>query len=96
MKQENVHIKFCKFPLGVGKRTTTISVLGELGRYPLLLEVILDIFRYFKYSLKSEDVLLSQVLKAPKSLKALNINNWYGSIESLMQYINIDVKKLKI
>jgi hypothetical protein len=30
MKQENVHIKFCKFSLGVGKRTTNIAVLGEL------------------------------------------------------------------
>jgi hypothetical protein len=30
-----------------------------------------------------------------KSLKSLNINSWYGSIESLMQYINIDVKKVK-
>ena len=40
MKQENVHIKFGKFSLGVGKRTTNIAVLGELGRYPLLLEVI--------------------------------------------------------
>ena len=52
MKQENVHIKFCKFSLGVGKRTTNIAVLGELGRYPLLLEVILNIqnvFRYFKH-----------------------------------------------
>jgi hypothetical protein len=28
MKQENVDIKFCKFSLGVGKRTTNIAVLG--------------------------------------------------------------------
>ena len=95
MKQENVHIKFCKFSLGVGKRTINIAVLGELGRYPLLLEVILNIFRYFKYLLKSEEVLLSEALKVSKSLKSLNINSWYGSIESLMQYINIDVKKVK-
>ena len=98
MKQENVHIKFCKFSLGVGKRTTNIAVLGELGRYPLLLEVILNIqnvFRYFKHLLKSEDVLLSESLKVSESLKSLNINSWYGSIESLMQYINIDVKKVK-
>ena len=49
MKQENVHIKCCKFSLSVGKKTTNIAVLGELGRYPLLLELILNIFRYFKY-----------------------------------------------
>jgi hypothetical protein len=61
-----------------------------------LLEIILNIFRYFKYLLKSIDVLLSEVLKVSKSLKSLNINSWYGSIESLMQYINIrDDKKVK-
>ena len=32
MKQENVHIKLCKFSLDVGKRTTNIAVLEELGR----------------------------------------------------------------
>jgi hypothetical protein len=52
--------------------TGNIAVLGELGRYPLLLEVILNIFRYFKYLLKSEDVLLSEALKVSKSLKSLN------------------------
>jgi hypothetical protein len=26
MKQENIPIKFCKFSLGVGKRTTNIAV----------------------------------------------------------------------
>ena len=64
-----------------------------------LLEIILNIFRYFKYLLKSEDVLLSEALKVSKSLKSLNINSWYDSIESLMQYINIrddnKVKKVK-
>jgi hypothetical protein len=35
MKQENVHIKFCKFSLGVGKRTTNIAVLGEDIHYYL-------------------------------------------------------------
>jgi hypothetical protein len=35
MKQENVHIKCCKFSLGVGKRTTNIAVLGEDIHYYL-------------------------------------------------------------
>jgi hypothetical protein len=72
MKQENVQIKFCKFSLGVGKRTTNIVVLGELGRYPLLLEVILNIFRYFKYLLKSEDVLLSEAKWVSSSTPVLH------------------------
>jgi hypothetical protein len=42
-------------------------------------------------------LLLSKALKVSKSLKSLNINSWYGSIESLMQYIyNIRTLSLNI
>jgi hypothetical protein len=39
---ENIHKKFCKYVLEVNKRTTNIGVMGELGRYPLMLEVLLN------------------------------------------------------
>jgi hypothetical protein len=45
MKQENVHIKFCKFSLSVGKRTTNIVVLGEN------LDILLNIYIPFALSI---------------------------------------------
>jgi hypothetical protein len=37
---EKIHLKFCKFILGVHKRTTNIAVLSELGRFPLYFNII--------------------------------------------------------
>jgi hypothetical protein len=32
---EKLNLKFCKYLLGVNKRSTNIAVLSELGRMPL-------------------------------------------------------------
>jgi hypothetical protein len=37
LKAEKAHMKFCKFSLGVGKRSSNLAVIGELGRYPLIM-----------------------------------------------------------
>jgi hypothetical protein len=37
-------MKFCKFSLGVGKRSSNLAVTGELGRYPLFIEIIISMF----------------------------------------------------
>jgi hypothetical protein len=37
---EKIHLKFCKFILGVHKRTKNIAVLSELGRFPLYFNII--------------------------------------------------------
>ena len=39
---EKMHVKWCKYLLGVHSKSTNIAVLAELGRYPLILEVILN------------------------------------------------------
>ena len=39
-------MKFCKFSLGVGKRGSNLAVIGELGRYPLFIEIIIYMFSY--------------------------------------------------
>ena len=95
MKQESTHTKFCKFSLGLGKRATNIAALGEMGRYPLILEVLLSILRYYKYLLKSEDILLAEALTVSKSLYISNKNSWYCCIENLMKYLEIDIRTIK-
>lgn len=95
MKQESIHVKFCKFSMGLGKKSTNIAVLGEMGRYPLFLEVILNMLRYYKYILKSDDILLSEALHVSKSLNSLNKNSWYSCIVILMKYLDIDLKLVK-
>ena len=40
---KRLHVKFCKYVLEVTRHSTNIAIAGELGIYPLFLEVILNI-----------------------------------------------------
>ncbi|XP_071132876.1 uncharacterized protein [Mytilus edulis] len=44
---EKLHIKFCKFILGVHKKTTNAAVLSELGRFPIYFNIIKGMLLYW-------------------------------------------------
>ena len=46
---ENVHVKFCKFLMGVNKRAVNLAVKGELGRFPVGISCMLQAFKYWYY-----------------------------------------------
>jgi hypothetical protein len=46
---EKIHTKLCKYLLEVGRRSTNSAVLGELGRFPLILEAFLNVVKYWAY-----------------------------------------------
>ena len=66
LKQEHVHLKFCKYILGVGKRSTSFAILGELGRYPLYIEKIIRVFKYLKCLYTNEDISLCNAFSESK------------------------------
>ena len=56
---EKVHLRFCKFALGVHSKATNMAVYGELGRYPLLVDQIISVAKYFYHmKFKTENKLL--------------------------------------
>ncbi|KAK3087181.1 hypothetical protein FSP39_002749 [Pinctada imbricata] len=44
---EKINIAFCKWLLGVNKYASVFGALGELGRYPLILDVLKGTIRYW-------------------------------------------------
>ena len=44
---EKLNIHMCKYVLGVGKKTSNIAVHGELCRYPLYIDTVLAIIKYW-------------------------------------------------
>ena len=62
LQTESVYLKLCKFSLGVGKRSTNMAVIGELGRYPLFIEVIVNMVSYLSRLTNTEDKLLAKYL----------------------------------
>ena len=55
---EKVHLDFCKSILGVSKRTTTMMVYAELGRYPMKIIRTYRIIKYWLKLLKTKNCIL--------------------------------------
>ena len=46
---EAAHVKFCKFTLGVHRKATNSAVRGELGSYPLLIDMVCNSNKYWTH-----------------------------------------------
>ena len=91
---EKSHIKFCKYILQVSKRATNIAVMGELGRYPLYLEVLLNMVKYWFRLSEQTDSLIKEAFEESKNMFNKNKDCWYGSIKSIFEYLEINPQSI--
>ena len=60
---QKLNIKYCKFILGVHKSSSNQAVLGEFGRFPLFIDIIINRFKYYKrINDMEQDSLLNQAI----------------------------------
>ena len=90
MPCEKLHIKVLKYVLGVHRKTINVAVMGELGRYPIIINVFYVTVKYFE-RLISNDVsnLLKGALKENGYLHEHKKKNWLSSLYFLFEYLNI-------
>ena len=62
---EKLHTKVCKDVLEVTRHSTNIAVMGELGRYPLMLEVFLNMIKYYACLSGLQNCLAAEGIKRP-------------------------------
>ena len=92
---ERLHVKFCKYVLEVSRRSTNIAIAGELGRYPLFLEVILNMIKYFIHL--SNPIctgLVAEAFEASRKLHLENKRSWYRNITEVIDYFGMDKYKI--
>ena len=82
---EKLHTRFCKFILGLHRKTTNIAVMSELGRFPLHFNIIRSMIKYWYRleNLGSSFPLLKDAYLSSKELHAKKISSWYGSVQTL-------------
>ena len=68
--------------------------MSELGRYPLYLETILNMLKYFSRLTKIENCLAGEAFNTSVNLYNENKKSWYGSIVEVMHYFNLDKNKI--
>ena len=86
---EKLHSKFCKFILGLHKRTTNFAALSELGRFPLHFDIIRSIINYWYRleNLGSSFPLLKEAYLNSKNLHEAKASSWYGYTQTLINHI---------
>jgi hypothetical protein len=70
--------------------------MGELGRYPLCIGVIISMYKYLKSVYTNEDILLRNVFSESKYLYENGQKSWFSSMESLVRYLNISPNIFKL
>ena len=61
---EKLHLKFCKFVMGVHTKTTNLAVYGDCGRYPLYIDQITQCVKFYHHLENTENELLQRFYKA--------------------------------
>ena len=46
---ESVHMSFCKSCLGVDRKATNVAVMGELGRYPVFVQIVIQMVNFWQH-----------------------------------------------
>ena len=89
---EKLNISMGKYVLGVNKRTTNLAIYGELGRYPLYIDTIISMIKYWVRLCKSthHDPLLREAYEENLLMYGNNEPCWLRCIHILLKHLNMD------
>jgi hypothetical protein len=80
---EKIHTKFGKFVLGVRAKSSDDAVRGELGSYPILYDILLNMIKFWLHLVKNNDQ--SSILTDAFSLYNQTTNPSYKLMSELTQ-----------
>ena len=86
---EKVHVKFCKFILGVNKRTVNLAIKGELGRFPVNFSCLIQAFKYWYHLQESSNSLLRKASFVCRDLHDKGVSSWFTFYDSICKSINV-------
>ena len=90
---ENLFNKFCKHILEVHRNTTNLATQGELGTFPLLIDVKISMVSYYLYLRQLNNHLITDALSEKKKMHAQNNNrrSWISMVEQVISENNINI-----
>jgi hypothetical protein len=86
-------LRFCKLYLGVGRKTTNIAGRGELGKFPLIINIYKRLFNYITHlNSLPEEALAKQAFLISKDLYSKRITSFYGNIMDILNSYNCNTE----
>lgn len=81
---ERIHLKFLKRILSVKRNTSSMSVYGELGRYPLYISRYVRIIKYWFKVANSDNIIVQKVYNESVIVCEKGYRNWAASVKNLL------------
>jgi hypothetical protein len=80
---EKLNIKFCKYILGVNKKTTKLAVLAESGKFPIYISIVTSIFMYWHRVQNKSSNLMKAAYEECKNMSDDNLVSWLSTVMTL-------------
>ena len=88
---DKLNTKFCKFTLGVNKKSSNFAVYAEMGRRPFYLDIVKSMLLFWhRVENMPSDSLLYNALKCSKYVDTKSCS-WYSSIKQLCSVLDINL-----
>jgi hypothetical protein len=89
---EKLQIHFCKSILGVTKKASNAAIMGELGKFPMGVEVIASILNFWSHATSIDNnPLLSAAVSESIQLDSNGINSWFSFISKLCSLLGVSI-----
>lgn len=82
---EKLNLSFARFVLGVHKKAQNTAVLGELGRYPLGLDIAANAVLYLEHLIHDEHV--NPLVKDALTSNQCQAKSWFKKVNDMRNYI---------
>lgn len=93
---EKLHTKLCKIILGVNQKTTNIACRSELGRYPIMINIIANIICYrARLEKENNQSLLKESFNDDTMMHSKGISDWYTCSEEIIKFAGLNIEYLK-
>jgi hypothetical protein len=87
---EKVALQYARYILGVHKKTSNLAVRGELGLYPLYIECIIQMCKYWhRAAFFPPESLIGAAYAEQIKLVKMNTQCWLKNVYMLLEYYNL-------
>ena len=89
---EKLHLQFCRTTFGVSNETSSLAVLGELGRYPLMLNCYIQMIKYWhviKTTAPKESLIL-QLINYVEHQETQGHFKWFSAVKFILKLYDLE------
>ena len=80
--------------MGINRRATNLAVVRETAHYPFVLDIVLNMLKYYKRLCTSDDILLRNAYIESSAAHDQDKVSWIGCVRTILKFLVLDILAL--